>query len=396
MKAVICQDAEMSVVDLPEAKPGPGQVLLHVLRCGICGSDLHVRHHCNHMGKLVGRMGYHNFPTSDQPIVFGHEFCGEVLEHGEGTNRKLRAGTRVCAVPVVRHGADIDMIGLSARYRGAYAERVVVEESMMVPVPNGLHADQAALTEPMAVGLHAVRRAEAKKNDVAIVVGCGPVGLAVICMLKARGIRTIIASDFSPGRRALARQCGADVVIDPAEQSPYESWEQYGFIGTLPGLLELAVGTREKLGKLALPWWHVWRVVEALGVKPKHPLIFECVGVPGVLQNIVSGAPLFSRIIVVGVCMQEDKIEPAVAIHKEIDLRFVLGYSPLEYRDALHMIAEGKVACAPMISGMVGLEGVAQAFADLGDPERHAKILIDPQRRGGTVEPVPPEPQFAA
>ena len=385
MKAVVCKDSELSVVDLPEAKPGPGQVLLSVLRCGICGSDLHMRHHCNHMAKLVGRMGYPNFPSSDQPLVFGHEFCGEVLEHGERTSKKLPPGTRVCAVPLVRHGTGIEMIGLSTRYHGAYAERVVVEESMMLPVPNGLDADQAALTEPMAVALHAVRRAEAKKSDVAIVVGCGPVGLTVICMLKARGIGTIIASDFSPGRRELAKQCGADIVINPAEQSPYDNWEEYGFVGTLPGLLELGVGTREKLGKLPLPWWHTWRMVEALGVKPKRPLIFECVGVPGVLQQIVNGAPLFSRIVVVGVCMQEDKIEPAVAIQKEIDLRFVLGYSPLEYRDALHMIADGKTGCSPLISGLVGLNGVAQAFTDLVDPERHAKILIDPQLSGSTV-----------
>ncbi|MEJ8821586.1 zinc-binding dehydrogenase [Variovorax humicola] len=390
MKAVVCQDAELSIAELPEPQPGPGQVLLKVLRCGICGSDLHVRHHCNHMGQLAGRMGYANFPRADQPMVFGHEFCGEVIEHGPKTSRKLRAGTRVCAVPFLRHGtADFELIGWSTRYPGAYAERIIVEESMMVPVPNGLDADQAALTEPMAVALHAVQRAEAKKNDVAIVVGCGPVGLTIICILKARGVRTIIASDFSPGRRELARRCGAHVVIDPAKESPYENWEQYGFVGTLPGLLELAIGTREKLGKLPLPWWQVWRVAEKAGLKPKRPLVFECVGVPGVLQNIIEGAPLFSRVVVAGVCMQQDKIEPALAINKEIDLRFVLGYSPLEFRDALHMIAEGKVDCSPLISGLVGLEGVNHAFTALGNPEEHAKILIDPERMGAELASMP-------
>jgi len=389
MKAVVCQNAKLSVVDVAEPQPAPGQVLLNVLRCGICGSDLHVRHHCNHMGKLAGRMGYANFPTADQPMMFGHEFCGEVLEHGKRTSGKLRPGTRVCALPFLRHGAtDFELIGWSTRYPGAYAERIVVEESLMMAVPNGLDADRAALTEPMAVALHAVQRAEARKNDVAIVVGCGPVGLTIICILKARGVRTIIASDFSPGRRELARQCGAHVVIDPAKESPYVNWEQYGFVGTLPGLFELAIGTRERLGRLPLPWWHVWRVAEKIGLKPKHPMIFECVGVPGVLQNIIEGAPLFSRVVVAGVCMQEDKIEPALAINKEIDLRFVLGYSPLEFRDALHMIADGRVDCSPLISGMVGLDGVSRAFAELGDPERHAKILIDPRRAGSAVESV--------
>lgn len=136
----------------------------------------------------------------------------------------------------------------------------------------------------------------------------------------------------------------------------------------------------EKLYKARLPWWHVWRAAEAVGVaKPKHPVIFECVGVPGVIDGIIAGAPLFSRVVVVGVCMGNDTIRPAMAINKETDLRFVLGYTPMEFRDTLHMIAEGKVDVTPLITGTVGLGGVANAFDALGDPARHAKILIDPQ-----------------
>lgn len=378
MKAVVCQSAELSVRELPEQVPQKGQAVLKVLRCGICGSDLHVRHHCNHMGEVMRRTGYKNFPDASEPLVFGHEFCGEVLDHGPGTAKRLKPGARVCVVPVIRKGRDIDMVGLSARSPGAYAERVLVEETMMLPVPNGLSADMAALTEPMAVGLHAVNRGEVPRSGVAIVIGCGPVGLAVICMLKAKGVRTVIASDFSPGRRALARQCGADLVVNPADESPYANWEQFGFLGGLPALLELAVGTREKLGRLPVPWWHTWRLAEKAGLKPKMPVIFECVGAPGVLQGIIDGAPLFSRVVVVGVCMQADRIEPAMGNNKELDLRFTMGYSPLEYRDALHLIAEGKVNCKPMVTGTVGLGGVEAAFTALKDPERHAKILIDP------------------
>lgn len=378
MKAVVCHNSQLAVTDRPDVPPGPRQVLLKVLRCGICGSDLHARKHCDHLLPLMEKSGYRGFMTSKDQVVFGHEFCGEILAYGPRCDRKAALGARVCALPFLRRNGAVEAMGLSPHAPGAYAERVVVEESMMVPVPNGLSSDLAALTEPMAVAWHAVRRAEAVKRDVAIVVGCGPVGLAVICLLRARGVKTIIASDFSAGRRALARQCGADVVVDPGQVSPYASWEQYGFIGGLPGALELAVGTREKLGRLPLPWWHTWRIAEAAGLAPKRPLIFECVGVPGVLQNIIEGAPLFSRVVVVGVCMQSDQIEPALAINKELDLRFVLGYSPLEYRDALHMIAEGRIGCAPMITGVVGLDGVDNAFNALGDPERHAKILIDP------------------
>jgi threonine dehydrogenase-like Zn-dependent dehydrogenase len=234
------------------------------------------------------------------------------------------------------------------------------------------------LTEPMAVGHHAVRRSEIKKGDAAIVIGCGPVGLAVISMLKARGVRAIVASDFSPGRRALATACGADVVVDPGQGSPYDAAGDRGYLRTVPDAVGLAVGTVEKLGRLPVPWHHVWRAAEALGAKPKRPVIFECVGVPGIIEGIIASAPLFSRVVVVGVCMTPDKIRPAMAITKEIDLRFVLGYTPLEFRDTLHMLAEGKVNAAPMVTGTVGLPGVEAAFEALGDPERHAKILIDP------------------
>lgn len=386
MKAVVCQNSTLSVVDRPAPKPGKGQVLLQVLRCGICGSDLHLRQHCDHMGALISRAGYAGFPSSGDAIVFGHEFCGEVQDYGPGCSRRLKTGSAVCAVPLLRQGPTIDLIGLSAHSHGAYAEQVVVEEALMMPVPNGLPADQAALTEPMAVALHAVRRSEIRRGEVAIVIGCGPVGLAVIAMLKARGVQTIVASDYSPARRILATRCGADVVIDPAQDSPYRATPKAGFLTGLPQLLELAVGTREKLGRLPIAWWKSWRLAEALGLQPKRPVIFECVGVPGLLQHILDGAPLQSRVIVVGVCMQSDRIEPASAINKEIEFRFVLGYSPLEYRDALHLLADGKVDGRPLITGTVGLDGVATAFAALGDPERHAKILIDPGMRGDRID----------
>jgi len=381
MRAVVCKEAKLNVVDRPDPVPGKGHVLLRVLRCGICGSDLHARHHCDHMNDLMVRTGYRGFMRSDQEIVFGHEFCGEVLDHGPGCAGTIKPGARVCALPMLRHGDEIDLIGLSQRSSGAYAERTVVEESMMVPVPNGLTAELAALTEPMAVAWHAVRRGEVGKKDVAIVIGCGPVGLGVICVLKAAGVKTIIASDFSAGRRALAQKCGADVVIDPAKVSPFASWKDYGFLGEVTGALSLVMDTREKLGKLPVPWWHTWRLADKLGMAPKKPVIFECVGVPGILRHIIEGAPLLSRVVVAGVCMKTDQIEPVIAINKEIDLRFVFGYTPLEYRDTLHAIAEGKLDCSPLITGTVGLGGVDSAFTALGDPEKHAKILIDPASR---------------
>jgi threonine dehydrogenase-like Zn-dependent dehydrogenase len=377
MRAVACTNAELQLVERPEPVPARGQVRIEVLRCGICGSDLHARHGCDSWAELAERLGYDRFARSTQQIVFGHEFCGEVAEHGPRCRGSIPAGTHVVALPLLRGSSGVDTVGLSVHAPGAYAEQLLVQESMMMPVPNGLRPEIAALTEPMAVAWHAVRRGEVRKRTVAIVIGCGPVGLSVILLLKAKGVRTVIASDYSPGRRALATACGADIVVDPARDSPYEA-DASGHLTDMPSALELVVGTREKLERLPVGWWHAWRLGEALGGRPKYPVIFECVGMPGVIDSVIEGAPLLSRIVVVGVCVGGDQITPAMAINKELDLRFVLGYSPLEFRDTLQMLAEGKVDPSPMVTGVVGLGGVDAAFEELADPESHAKILIDP------------------
>ena len=380
MNGVSCHQGTLALLARPAPVPGRGQVLIDVLRCGICGSDLHARHHCDQLADVTAEIGYDGAMRSDQEVILGHEFCGTVAEHGPGCRKSAASGTHVVAFPLLRDGRDVHPIGLSAAAPGAYAEQLVVEESLMLTVPNGLPPDGAALTEPMAVALHAVRRGEVKKGTVAIVIGCGPVGLGVISMLKASGVRHVVASDFSPGRRALAERLGADVVVDPAQDSPYAGCADRGHLVTAPAALDLAVGAMEKLRRLpVVPWEPVWRAAEMLGAKPKSPVVFECVGVPGVIDGIIAGAPLFSRVVVVGVCMGSDQIRPTMAINKEIELRFVLGYTPLEFRDTLHMLADGKIDPAPLVTGVVGLPGVESAFDALGDAERHAKILIDPK-----------------
>ena len=378
MRAVACQHGEFDLVERPEPNPGRGQVRIEVTRCGICGSDLHARHGIDQWADLAAKVGYERFGRSDQALVFGHEFSGRVAEYGPGCRRDQASGTDVVALPILRNGDGVDTTGFSEHAPGGYAEQLLVQESMMMAVPNGLDPAVAALTEPMAVALHAVRRGEVGKRDVAIVIGCGPVGLGVILMLKATGVRTVIASDYSSGRRALAERCGADLVVDPSEDSPYEPREDPGWLSSLPDALELAFDTREKLERLPFGWWHAWRLAEKAGLGPKRPVIFECVGVPGVIAQIVDSAPLFSRVVVAGVCVGPDTFTPALAINKEVDLRFVLGYTPLEFRDTLHMLADGKVDPRPMITGTVGLAGISDAFSDLADPETHAKILIDP------------------
>jgi threonine dehydrogenase-like Zn-dependent dehydrogenase len=379
MKAAITTGGRIELADLPVPRPKAGQLLLDVRRCGICGSDLHARVHGDELGRTLQLCGYPRYMRSGERVVMGHEIYGEVAGHGPWTSRRFRPGTPVVTVPLVRRGRQVDGIGLSAHAPGGYAEHVVVQEALTLPVPNGLAADIAALTEPMAVAWHAVNRGEVTRKDTAIVLGCGPVGLAVVAVLKACGVGTVIASDYSPHRRALAARCGADVTVDAATGSPWEEAAGKGFVTAMPDEYNAGIDALEGLQRLPVPWWTAWRALDAVGAtRHKRPVVFECVGVPGMLDGILAAAPLHSRVVVVGVCMGSDTIRPSLAVNKELDLRFVVGYSPLEFRDTLHALAEGTLDAAPLVTGRVGLPGVPRAFAALGDPDAHAKILIDP------------------
>jgi threonine dehydrogenase-like Zn-dependent dehydrogenase len=386
MKAVTCTNGKFEVTDLPAPEPQKGQLLLDVLRCGICGSDLHARHHADELADVTAASGYDGIFRSSDSVVLGHEFCGEVQDARRGS--KFKPGTRVVALPLVRRGSHVHATGLSTSAPGGYAEQVLVEEAFAFAVPNGLPSPLAALTEPMAVALHAVRRGEVGKGQVAIVIGCGPIGLAVIGMLKATGVRTVIASDYSAGRRTLATAVGADIVVDPAVDSPWQKASGHGHMSDASEFFDFAHSSMAKLRRLPRETWsQVYRVAEKAGLADlKHPVIFECVGVPGVIDSIVTSAPIRSRVVVVGVCMEKDSFRPVMAINKEIDLRFVLGYTPLDFRDALHLLADGKVLGDPLVTGTVGLDGVDNAFTALGDPESHAKILIDPRSAATTPE----------
>lgn len=357
MKAVVMRDGSLGVEQLEDPVPGPGEVLVRTLACGICGSDLHMLKHCEHALSSFKRG---SIPISFDPakgVVFGHEYCAEILDYGPDTQRQLKPGTRVCSVPLVFKPGALETVGYSNGYPGGYGERMVLSEMMLVPVPGDLPSNIAALTEPMAIATHAVARAQLQGDEVPMVIGCGPIGLAVILALKARGIGPVIASDFSPGRRALAERMGADIVVNPADKSPYHSW------------LDVAAPADYDM--------HSPLAMMGLSPAPKPCVIFECVGVPGIIQQVLAGAPPRSRLIVVGVCMQSDTIEPLIAISKEMNVHFAYGYSGEEFGQTLLDLADGKLDAAPIITGVVQPEGVARAFETLAQPEHEAKIIIN-------------------
>ena len=361
MRAAIFRNGEIVTDTLPEPVPGTGQVLVKTLACGICGSDLHARKHAHRMAEMTRHLNTSRKPMDpSRDVVFGHEFCCEILDYGPSTQKRFKPGTRVCSVPALLSAEGPQGLGYSNDNVGAYAERMLLSEPLLLEVPNGLSAEHAALTEPLAVGIHAVEKANVRGGEVPLVIGCGPVGLAVIAGLRLKGLHPIVAADYSPARRALAARMGADVVIDPAKELPFKSWAEH------------AAMTAEE--KAARPPAQMW-------LPPLKPaLIFECVGVPGVIQQIFEGAPRDARIVVVGVCMETDRSEPMLGIMKELSVQYVLGYTPTEFAGSLHLLADGKVDAASLITGKVGIDGVAQAFTDLGNPEQHTKILVEPWR----------------
>jgi 2-desacetyl-2-hydroxyethyl bacteriochlorophyllide A dehydrogenase len=337
MRASVLRDGRMVCRDdLPEPVPGPGQVLVAVRSCGICGSDLHFAAHGDQvltMSAQAGSGGGGMDVDLARDIFMGHEFSAEILEAGPDTDAPA-AGTMVTSLPILLSAKGFDPIVYSNTTIGGYAERMLLSAPMLLPIPNGLDPKHAALTEPMSVGLHAVNKSNIERGETALVIGCGPIGIAIIATLRARGVETVVAADFSPKRRELASAMGAHQVLDPAQGSPFDS------------------------------------------VKAK--VVFEAVGVPGIIDDVLRRARWGTRLIVAGVCMQPDAVHPFFGIAKEISVQFVLAQTPEEFAESLRSLAEGEIDVAPMITGEVKLDGVGAAFDDLADPERHCKILVTP------------------
>jgi threonine dehydrogenase-like Zn-dependent dehydrogenase len=361
MRAAVMRNHRLVVDEITNPEPGMAQVLVKTLACGICGSDLHTLKYGEQLVEASRRTGGPYQWDVNRDVVLGHEFCAEIIDYGPYTRKTLKPGTRICSMPLVIRPDGVDTVGFSNNSPGGYGEYMRLSEDLLLEVPNGLSSERAALVEPLAVGLHAVEKARLDKDDVPLVIGCGPVGLAVIAALRLKGARPIVAAEFSPLRRELALQMGADVVVNPAEKSPYLSWQ------------EVAAYSDPTRAPRLPPW------VPGPSLRPA--VIFECVGVPGVIDQIMTGGAPGAKIVVVGVCMGKDTIEPMFGIGKELNVQFVLGYAPEEFAAMLRFVAEGKIPTEPLISRKIGIDGVAQAFEDLASPENHVKIIIEPWRK---------------
>ena len=213
----------MVVDEVPDLSPAAGQVLVQPIACGICGSDLHTVEGGHELVATSKAAGYSTFNFDpDRDLVMGHELSVRVIGLGDGVTSVVEGGAYAAMPFLMLPGGRRAIPGYDNTYPGGYAEQMLLDPHGLIPVPNGLDPALAALTEPMAVGLHAVNESGIEQGWGAVVIGAGPVGLAVTASLAASGIEPIVVADFSPTRRGVAKKMGAHVVVDPAEQSVFE------------------------------------------------------------------------------------------------------------------------------------------------------------------------------
>ena len=342
MKAAYFENGKVQVGEMPEPVPARGQALVRTHSCGLCASDVHFLHAGQNIIDLSRRLGG-PYAALDfaRPFVPGHEFVGEVLDYGPGSKRTVTTGRKVTSVPVMRQAGGHAVIGYSHECPGGFGELMLLDEDMMIEVPSDLDDDHAAMVEPLAVGLEHARRGRPTKDDAALVIGCGAIGLGVIAGLRLMGVAPIVAADFHPGRRELAIAMGAHIAVDPREISPYAPLPDFG---------------------------------------NRHVnLIYECVGQKGMLQRIIEAAPFDGRIVMGGYCMEEEALFVFAAQNKRLNVQFAAGEEPQDMALALRSIAEGSVDVRPWLGARIGLGGVEKTLNEMSGPLAPVRTVVDPR-----------------
>jgi 2-desacetyl-2-hydroxyethyl bacteriochlorophyllide A dehydrogenase len=343
MKAAYIQHGKVQVGEIPDPVPDTGQVLVRTHSCGMCASEQHFLHSGQHVIDLSRKFGgaYASLDMA-RPFVPGHEYVGEVIDYGPGSQRPIKLGRKVTSVPVMRQAGRHAVIGFSHECPGGWGEYMLLDEASIMEVPTDLDDDLAAMTEPLAVGLEHARRGMPTKDDVALVVGCGAIGLGVIAGLKLSGIAPIVAADFHAARREMALRMGADIAVDPRELSPYAPTSDLG-----------------------------GRQVN---------LVYECVGLPGLMQQIIESVGFGARIVMGGYCMAPEQLYVFAAQNKRLTVHFAGGEEQQDMELALRSIASGKIDIAPWVGARIGLSGVSLALDEMCGPGAPVRTVIDPRR----------------
>lgn len=337
----------LRATELDQPTAGRDGVVVQVALCGICGSDLH---------------SYTEGAFVAPGQVMGHEFSGRVVEVGTDVEG-VSVGDRVTAVPLSVCGrcprclegrSHLCETGLSASIAyglpGAFAEYVRVPDALigrnLLRVPDGVSDAAAAMVEPLAVALHAARSAEPDPADTAVVIGLGSIGLNVVQMLKALGAGRVIGIDVADARLALARQLGADVVVDGREQDALTAVQR--LTGAGPG-----------------------------GGGARADIVVEASGVPALLSAAVSMTRAAGRLRIAALYDGPVSIDANQIVQKEMDIKGTFAYRG-EFPTVLQMLADGRVQAEPLITHTFGLDDIDAAFRAQLDKNTSIKVQVAP------------------
>ena len=331
------------VEEVPDPEPGPEDLILKVRACGICGTDLHWSE---------GIDGSAGWRALEPGSVMGHEFAGEIVEVGSDLRGRWRVGERVCAQPFTGCGrcaaclegrayrCDQVMMRATSTQAGAYAEYTRVGASAALRLPESVSFQEGALVEPLAVGLCAVRRARMEPGDSVLIIGAGPIGIAVALWCRFFGARHIVVSDLVGERAERAIEFGATAAINASRED-------------VPA-----------------------RARQLMGGPPQ--LVFDCVGVPGSLQLAIDYAPFDARVVVVGLCMAADTFFPAKALTKELDLIFVFVYRMQDFEIVIDMLERERIKASGLVTDRVGFDRFCDTFEALKQPSDQIKVVLEP------------------
>lgn len=333
MRAAVLRHNAINIESMPIPIPQKGQLLVRVLSCGICGSDINLYHHGEQIIEFSHQCGHPHPMDLHKGVIMGHEFCAEIVDAGSSTLAKYKPGQRIVARPQLMSAQRMDYLGFSSDFGGGFAEYMLVDEREALTVPNGLSSNMASMTEPLAVAMHAVNSANMNVNACPVVIGCGPIGLAIITILKQRGHFPLIASEPNEKRRQLALAMGADIALHPEQKDFVETWVTQSPRNTNPA------SDRP-------PW-----------------VLFNCAGKHDVLEKLLMTVPRRTHIIQVGIDTECARIMTMVACPKELTLQFVSGYSLEEFAQSLTALSEGTLDLSPMQIGSLGLEKLPSMFS---------------------------------
>jgi (R,R)-butanediol dehydrogenase/meso-butanediol dehydrogenase/diacetyl reductase len=332
MKAVTFQalHTPLALETLPDPAPETSEVVVKVGRCGICGSDLHVTEDAAYGCKLGD--------------VLGHEFAGEVVEIGRGVEG-LRTGDLVSVIPLKSCGhcehcrkGEVQWCAQFGLQGGGYAEYAVTRSNQCVKLGTDVSLVDGAIVEPLAVALHGVNLSGLSSGDKALVLGAGPIGLAVAFWARRMGA-TVAVQDIAGFQQQRALGMGADnFIVDPADP----------------------IGSAER----------------ALG--GKADVVFECVGIPGLIDQAVQQVRGRGTVLLLGLCTRPDPINSFAMLSKEVRLVTSAFFTVPEYEASLEVLAQGAIEPRLLVTDTISLADTPEVFESLKRRTSQCKVLIAP------------------